>query len=232
MVRTTATFSQQIWDFLKDSTPARRRQRYGDVDYDWEHRVDTTGATVSFRNRLLGMFHSPYQPTDEQAFREMIGGLKVNYSQFTFIDLGSGKGRTLLMAAEYNFRRVVGVELLPELHQVAEDNIRKFQEAGKANVSIASVLADARYFEFPLEPTVLYLFNPFPEPVLEEVISRLDRSLQEHPRALYVVYHNPLLEPVVASAPALKLVTRSPQHAVYASAAQIPDPVRDSEHLM
>src|SRR5262245_33236412 len=65
------------WEFLRDSTPARRRQRYGDVDYDWDHRVDTTGATVSWRERFLGTLHSPYQPTEATLFREMLDSLKI-----------------------------------------------------------------------------------------------------------------------------------------------------------
>jgi hypothetical protein len=115
----------ELWGFLRDSTPEQRRRRYGDVEFDWDHRVDTTSATVGWRERLLGVFHSPYQPTDPALFHEMLGGLKIKFSDFTFIDLGSGKGRTLLMASDYPFRRIVGVELLPELNNVARENLRK-----------------------------------------------------------------------------------------------------------
>ena len=110
-----------IWEFVRDSLPDKRRQRYGDIDYDWEHRVDTTGATVSWRARLLGLLNSPYQPVPPEQFREMMAALAVyldqvsNFSQFTFIDIGSGKGRALLLATEYGFSRIIGIELLPEL---------------------------------------------------------------------------------------------------------------------
>ena len=46
-------------EFVRDSTPERLRQRYGDADYDWDHRVNTTSAAVGWRDRLLGVFHSP-----------------------------------------------------------------------------------------------------------------------------------------------------------------------------
>src|SRR5262245_9218116 len=92
-----------LWEFLRDSTPARKRQRYGDVDYDGDHRVDTTGATVGWRERLLGTFHSPYQPTESVLFHRMLDNLKIDFREFIFIDLGSGKGRTLLMASDYPF---------------------------------------------------------------------------------------------------------------------------------
>ena len=114
-----------VWEFARESTPERRRQRFGDADYDWEHRVNTTSAAVGWRDRLLGVFHSPYQPTDAALFHEMIEAVRgqsdADFHEFVFIDLGSGKGRTLLMASDYPFRRIVGVELLPALHRAAQE---------------------------------------------------------------------------------------------------------------
>src|SRR5882724_11839191 len=120
-----------LWLFVRDSTPARRRQRYGDVDYDWDHRVDTTGATVSWRGRLLGTLHSPYQPTEAALFHEMLASLKIGFHDFTFIDLGSGKGRTMLMASDYPFRHILGIELLPQLNAVAQKNIAVYKKDSK-----------------------------------------------------------------------------------------------------
>src|SRR5580700_10045789 len=95
----TRQLLQALWDFIRDSTPRRRRQRYGDAEYDWEHRVNTTSAAVGWRDRLLGVFHSPYQPTESILFHQMIGALAeaagLDFTRFIFIDLGSGKGRTL-----------------------------------------------------------------------------------------------------------------------------------------
>ena len=76
--------------------------------YDWDYRVDTTSATVGWRERLLGQFHSAYQPTEPALFKEMMAILKIDFQEFTFIDMGSGKGRVLLMAADYPFRRILG----------------------------------------------------------------------------------------------------------------------------
>jgi hypothetical protein len=66
---------RKLWSFVRESTPERRRQRYGDMEYDWEHRVNTTSGTVSWRARLLGLFHSPYQPTEPAVFQEMMASL-------------------------------------------------------------------------------------------------------------------------------------------------------------
>src|SRR5215470_7530605 len=152
----------ELWRFLRDSTPEQRRRRYGDVEYDWDHRVDTTSATVGWRDRLLGVFHSPYQPTDPALFHELLAQLDVDFSDYTFIDIGSGKGRTLMMASDYPFKKVMGVELLPELDRIASENIGKYKSEKQRCFRIESCCADARSFPFPAEPTVLYLFNPLP----------------------------------------------------------------------
>ena len=209
---------RNLWSFVRESTPERRRQRYGDMEYDWEHRVNTTSGTVGWRARLLGLFHSPYQPTEPTLFREMIASLPIAFDTFTFVDLGSGKGRTLLMASEYPFRRIVGVELIAELHRAAEENIRDYRSPTQRCVEIESMLADAREFEVPTEPLVLYLFNPLPERAFSEVLLRVEKSLERVPRAVWIVYQNPLLEQViVGECTVFVRVGGTEQYAIYSA---------------
>jgi SAM-dependent methyltransferase len=211
--------TRELWSFLRDSTPARRRQRYGDVDYDWDFRVNTTSATVGWRDRLMGVFHSPYQPTEPALFQEMMAQLPSGLSRFVFVDLGSGKGRVLLMASDYPFRRIVGVELLPELDHVAQENIRQYKNPSQRCATIEAICADARGFEFPDDPLVLYLFNPLPEDGLMQVMENLSRSLEQNSREVWVVNHNPVLERVLASNPALERVGGTTQYVLYRSLA-------------
>jgi hypothetical protein len=212
-----------LWEFVRDSTPERRRRRYGDAEYDWEHRVNTTGAALAWRDRLLGVFHSPYQPTESALFYEMIQALleqsHIDLHDFVFIDLGSGKGRTLLMASDYSFRRIVGVELLPALHATATENLARYRSESQKCFVLESVCEDANDFVFPAEPIVLYLFNPLPEPGLRRVIGNLERSLQEHPRPVYVLYHNPLLGHVLNKSAWLRMIGGTHQYSMYRSCA-------------
>ena len=208
-----------LWEFARESTPSQRRQRYGDVEYDWDFRVNTTGATVGWRDRLLGMFHSPYQPTEPALFREMLASLmqaspKINFREFAFIDIGSGKGRVLLMAADYPFRRILGIELLPELHRVAKENLGKYKSDSQQCFAIDCILGDACEFAFPPEPTVLYLFNPLPESGLAKMMSNLERSLQEHSRPVFVLYHNPLLEHVLTRSAMFQRIAGTHQYSM------------------
>lgn len=215
----TTKLVRALWEFARDSTPARSRQRYGDIDYDWQHRVNTTSAAVGWRDRLLGVFYSSYQPTEETLFHEMLASLRehidADFHDFIFVDLGSGKGRTLLMASDHPFRRILGVELLPALHALALENIGKYKSESQKCFSVESICADATEFSFPAEPTVLYLFNPFPEAGLRRVIANLEQSLRDHPRQVYVLYHNPLLEHVLAESTILHKIDGTHQYSMH-----------------
>lgn len=215
-VTASGSIVRQFCGFVRDSTPERRRSRYGDMDYDWEHRVNTTSGSVGWRERLLGVFHSPYQPTDAALFHAMMAALPIDFSDFTFIDLGSGKGRTLLMASEYPFRKIVGVEILPELERAAQENIRAFKSPAQRCAHIESICADARDFALPDEPLVLYLFNPLPEAALRGVIARVEKSASP----LWIVYHNALLDHVLAESGALERAGGTEHFVTYRRRAQ------------
>jgi SAM-dependent methyltransferase len=207
-----------LWEFLRESTPERKRLRYGDVEYDWEHHVDTTSATVSARGRLIAAISgAPYQPTDSEAFRKMVNAVGVDFRDYTFIDIGSGKGRTLLMASEFPFYRILGVELLPELNSIARANVASFPEAEQKCSAIETVCADAREFVFPEEPLLLYLFNPLPAAALEQVIENLRESVEGKPRAVRVLYHNPQAEQVLARSGFLFKVDGTFQYSIYSN---------------
>ena len=207
------------WEFLRDSTPAGQRQRYGDADYDWDYRVNTTSGAVGWRDRLLGAFHSAYQPTEPGLFREMLEALQqhtdLTFGDFTFLDLGSGKGRTLLMACDYPFRRILGVELLPSLDEIAKHNISLFKSDSQKSFALESICADATTFPFPDGPLVIYLFNPFPEAGLRRALENLRESLARSPRAAYVLYHNPQLEQIFVESAHFEKITGTHQYSIF-----------------
>jgi hypothetical protein len=215
----TRELALAAWEFLRDSTPARLRSRFGDADYDWDYRVNTTGGAVGWRERLLGSFTSGYQPTEPPAFHEMLATLEqttgLNFADFTFIDLGSGKGRTLLMASDYPFRRIVGVELLPALSRLAEQNLAQYKSDSQQCFALESICVDAAEFNFPAGPLLIYLFNPFPEFVLRCVLANLRCALNESPRTGYLIYYNPQHAEVVAEAGYLQKIAGTHQYSIF-----------------
>jgi hypothetical protein len=213
-------YAREFADMVRDLTPARRKSRYGDIDFDFEHNVDTTWATVSLRTRIREWLSGgQYQPSEPSLFSEILDALPVPVSGFTFIDLGSGKGRTLLMASSYPFRQIIGVELLEELNAVALQNIAGYRSDQQKCFVIESHSGDARRFNFPAEPMVLYLFNPFPRHVWRDVLAALHASLVAAPRPVYVVYHNAVHDDILAAQAWLHEVRRTHQFVIYQAIA-------------
>lgn len=133
-----------------------------------------------------------YQPSAPGTFHGLVGALPIAYEDYVFVDIGSGKGRSLLLAASYPFRRIIGVGYCPSLHAVAEENIATYDAPEKKCSDITSVCADATSFPIPREPAVLYRFNPFDAAVLKPVVENIRRSLAESPRKIFIVYYNAL----------------------------------------
>ncbi len=210
------------FEFLSDSLPSRRRQRYGDIDFDWEHRVNTTAATMTWRTRLLGMLNSAYQPIPAEQFRQIMAALAEHmegdktFSTFTFIDIGSGKGRALLLASQFGFRRIIGVELLPELDQVARENIRQWEQQGGTS-RIELICGDATTFRLPVEPAVIFLFNPLPEAALRAFLENIDRCLLEFPRPTFVLYVNPIFAQTFSALRSLQMLGGTHQYLLFRS---------------
>jgi len=128
-------------------------------------------------------FGTRYQAAEEREIKASVRFLDEDLTQFTFVDLGCGKGRTLLVAAEMGFKQAIGVEFAPELVAIARANLEK---TGTQNARV--VESDAADFEFPPGKLVVFLYNPFGEPVMRPVIANLARAARDD---LYVVYQMP-----------------------------------------
>ena len=143
-----------------------------------------------------------------------------DYSQYTFIDMGSGKGRVLFVAAEYPFRKVIGVEFSKDLHEEAVANLKQYKYSGQRCADIEPVLADAREFEFPEGNMVIYLFNPFGEEVTGRMLENLERSLERHPRHAIVVMLWPEHSDVVERMAIMRVYRKTRRHHIYEAGAR------------
>jgi hypothetical protein len=160
-----------------------------------------------------------YIPSRVASARLTIRDLPIrNYADYTFIDFGSGKGRALFIAAEYPFRRILGVEFATELHLETRQNILRYRHRKQRCHEIDSLNIHARDFSFPNENLILYLFNPFPAPVLEQVLRNLSASLERHCRDVFVILLFPELAHVVEAVPHLKICEKNRRYRIYRTA--------------
>jgi hypothetical protein len=187
-------------------------------EFDRVHGVDTDGQYGGWTYLSDLDIPSPnwidghdYLPIEPDRFKRVLESLDIAFEDFTLIDFGSGKGRALLMASEYSFKRIMGLEFSPELHRIAEDNIRRYSSPTQKCSNIQSLNVDFTNYILPLEASVLFFFDPCRGRALAEITAGIGRSLLACPRPLYVAYVAPRseLEQMFASAGFLREIYRS-----------------------
>jgi SAM-dependent methyltransferase len=182
--------------------------------FDERFGVETSGLIYQLPSgHQHDVYNNGYFAVAPSVFDALMSALRerlqLDYRRFRFVDLGSGKGRALLLASGYPFREVIGVELSPELDRVARANIARYAEAaGPDRPPVTSMLGDATEFPWPPGPLIVYMWNAFTRPVMERVLKNLEASLAEDPRELYVVYIHPELETTLAGFPWLTRLWR------------------------
>ncbi len=186
--------------------------------FDRWHDIDTRGIVAQ---QELGVdaaitahseFYLGCHPTQ---FRRFIPALGIDCSRYTFVDLGSGKGRALLLAREFGFARIIGVELSPLLSAAAAANIARARRFTRSEPTIEATTGNAAEFVFPRAPTVLFLSNPFDATVLAPVLDALAPVAREHP--VFVIYQGPRERALVERVPWLTVAATDRNCVIYRS---------------
>jgi len=200
-------------------SPRRIAKRIRDRSYDRRYGVDTSLAIDLDKLRIesasAALAHR-YQASTERSFHETLAHVPVRrHEDFVFIDFGSGKGKCLLMASDYPFKKIIGVEFAAELNEVARSNFARYRSPRQKCRTLESVHADATTYALPADPGVYYFYNPFEAPLLSVVLENIRRSLDDRPRKLYVVYFNPAYREVFDSAAWLVPLKRDRDFCIY-----------------
>ena len=161
------------------------------LDWDRRHGVDTAGSIQLDTLSVVG----PNQQhgnecvcTSPNSFDFMMRSLPRSLSGYTFVDIGAGKSRTLLLASRYDFAKIVGVEFASELVECSKRNIARFTTDGQRCRDLSIVEADAAQFAFPDTPLVIFFYNPFTRDVFDAVLGNIVASLQAKPRDCTILY--------------------------------------------
>lgn len=150
-------------------------------EFDRVHGTET--SRLVHRTRLhIGKTTTTYQPCTPELFEAACRVLPQEALAYPFFDLGCGKGRVLIMAHEFGFKRVAGVELSNRLAKICRRNVAK---VGLSNITV--LREDATTFALPDSPMVVFMYNPFTPPTFDRVIERLSR----HPHPVFITYINP-----------------------------------------
>jgi len=169
--------------------------------WDWVHGTETLVRiqpdkleTDSHNKRHATM----YGATRARPLMQLLKRLDLS-REAGFVDLGSGKGRVLMIAAQYGFRKVVGVEFSEELCQLAGRNLEAFSRKQKSKFPITIVHSDVVHYAIQREDAVFFLYDPFGPIVLKQLLENLQKSVMAHPREIFLIYNSPRHHDVVES---------------------------------
>ena len=186
--------------------------------FDTSRHVRTAGTEQKTRSDIAGERSDShlYGPVRVANARAALRDLPIkDLSRYRFIDMGSGKGRMLFVAAEFPFRGVVGVEFSKTLHEEALANLARYRHSSQHCRTIESVHANAMEYEFPEENLVVYMFNSFGPEVLGRMLKNLEHSLERKPRHVVVVMLWPENSELVAGMPWMKEYRKTRRYHVY-----------------
>ncbi len=184
--------------------------------FDIEHGVDTSGLLFA-EHLASGHPHddhiNAYWGTAPSGFRGVLDhwqqALAVTphtIEDYTFLDIGSGKGRVLMLASDAPFRHIVGVELNPELTAIAETNMAKWNSAPHACTQIDVLNVDALAAPIPDTPVVLYIYNSFNLYVMLPLLERLQALAAARSTPIDLIYAKPQQATLVEATPGIQVL--------------------------
>lgn len=163
-----------------------------DDSFDRRFRTETSGsvepeqlgiADASLRGKAI-----LYLPSPARVTRWMLRNAGIDHAQYSFVDLGCGKGRVLLVASEFEFERIVGVDISAELCQIARRNVAAFDAPAQRCRDIRVENIDATQLDFPPGNLLLHLYHPFSPELTYRILERLGEQLAQQPRQVVVAY--------------------------------------------
>jgi hypothetical protein len=166
--------------------------------FDLEFGVRTSGL-VAGRHLATGIEHGRHLTAYYAIAPSVLQGIVERWRRcrpiapidaYTFIDLGAGMGRALLLASGYPFRAVAGVELHPTLARIGRKNLRLWRAAGREHAPMRMYCRDAAEFPLPAGPCAVFLFNPFEAPAMRKLLRFWSRSLAGREGQLDILYVN------------------------------------------
>ncbi|MFO8055193.1 MAG: class I SAM-dependent methyltransferase, partial [Bacteroidales bacterium] len=129
-----------------------------------------------------------YLPAPEKVTQYMLQNLDIDYSDFIFVDYGSGKGRVLLVASNFPFQKIIGVEISKKLHRIAKKNITLYKNDDQKCTNFELLCMNALEFIPPAADTVFHFYHPFLPEVLEPVLRNIEKFLKTHSVKIYILY--------------------------------------------
>jgi len=154
--------------------------------------IDTSGsvaASVCAPERAHEI--SAYGGSQPSIVRRTLHALP-EHARYAFMDIGCGKGRPLVVASEFPFRRIVGVELSSMLAAIGRANAAAVTTRHPDRTPIEVDVGDATAVDAPADRVVYFLYHPFGRGLIEAFLRNVERHLDGPVEHAFIVYYNPV----------------------------------------
>jgi predicted RNA methylase len=192
--------------YLDHAPLTRRLYRVWDRGhpFDKQYGVDTIGflaANEITADKDLAPQIVCYAGSQPSIVRKALAALGP-VQEYTLLDLGCGKGRATIVASEFPFRGVIGVELSPALAQAARANAASIARRFPSRPHIT--IAEANVLDFALPPgkIAIFAYHPFGAEIMAQVVRKLEAALAKDTTHVFFVYDNPVHSEALDSSPA------------------------------
>ena len=158
-----------------------------------KYGINTTSANDLSEFQIKGnqLVHATeYMPVNYFTIENVLGHLPENAKHGMFLDIGCGKGRALCVAAAYGFKKLYGIDFAKQLIDESEKNLALIKTC-YPSIQYELSWSDISTLEINKDVSTIFLFNPFDEVLMKNIIRKINSSLQQYPRELYVLYCSP-----------------------------------------
>jgi len=178
-----------FWDMLRRGLVVLLTHYVHD-GFDRRYGTDTSGVASMLYNETPkpGQKVRSY-PTHPGVVNYILRNLDIDHSEYSFIDFGSGKGRAMLCASDFPFKRIVGVEWSEDLSAVARQNLEVYSSPGQKCFDLEVQCMNVLDYQFPDSKILLYLFNPFGPKITEQVFDKISRDARNSPHEFLVAFN-------------------------------------------
>lgn len=186
-------------------------------DFDVRYGVDTSGLVDGRdlhsghqNDRFITAYFGVPPSRLANAFELWQRTSERSTSEYRFIDVGCGKGRAVLLASQFGFRDVFGIELQPKLAEIASENVQRWQEQKSVPMNLSILCGDGPSLlpKLLAGPVLIYLYNPFHAPVLRALLEGIINQSETISGPVDVLYLYPEYEEVFSEFPLFQNICR------------------------
>ncbi|MBQ8166481.1 MAG: class I SAM-dependent methyltransferase [Lachnospiraceae bacterium] len=148
-----------------------------------------TNEEVIIPGNTRKLKYSLYEASEYEGLEQIFDLVSLK-PEDTIVDFGCGMGRVLFFCNQRFLCKVKGIEYDRKIFQQLLDNAEfyhvRFREQ-KNKFTLLNIKAEE--YDIAPEDSCFYFFNPFAKSILSDVLAKILKSVEEHPRRVTIIFY-------------------------------------------